>query len=144
LAVASAFVFESFIDPAAVRSHLFEGLEIGAEALIGQCTILEALEIGFELPGWLGRKTVNHPGPVPRAFHQAMLAKMGELLGNLRLGDIEDFLEMADAKRTARKQMHDPQARGIAETLINPDQLHAENHGALQYIRQSIYMEYRI
>ena len=51
------------------------------------------------------------------AFHQAMLAEIGEVLGNFRLRDIENFLEMADAKRTTCKQMDDPQPRGITETL---------------------------
>ena len=62
------------------------------------------------------------------AFHHAMLAKIGEVLGNLRLRDIENFLEMADAKRTACKQMDDPQSRGIAETLVNPNQFHRVKH----------------
>ena len=61
------------------------------------------------------------------AFHQAMLAEIGEVLGNFRLRDIENFLEMADAKRTTCKQMDDPQPRGITETLVNPDQFHAGN-----------------
>ena len=61
------------------------------------------------------------------AFHQAMLAEIGEVLGNFRLRDIENFLEMADAKRTTCKQMDDPQPRGITETLVNPDQFHEGN-----------------
>ena len=48
LAGAGAFVFECFINPFAVSSHLLKGLEIGTEALIGMSTVLEAFEIGFE------------------------------------------------------------------------------------------------
>jgi hypothetical protein len=58
------------------------------------------------------------------AFHKAMLAKIREVLGNFRLRNIDNFLEMADAKRTMRKQMDDPQPRGIAETLVNLNQFH--------------------
>ncbi len=61
------------------------------------------------------------------AFRQAMLAEIGEVLGNFRLRDIENFLEMADAKRTPCKQMDNPQPRGIAETLVNLNQFHAAN-----------------
>ena len=74
------------------------------------------------------------------AFHQALLAKVGEVLGNFRLRDIENFLEMADAKRTTCKQMDDPQPRGVAETLVNLNQFH-EGIWCSQYIRQLIYID---
>ena len=63
------------------------------------------------------------------AFHHALLAEVGEVLGNFRLRDIENFLEMADAKRTTCKQMDDPQPRGIAETLVNLNQFHGRKYG---------------
>ena len=49
LASAGAFVFEGFINPSALSSHLLHGLEISTEPLVGRRTILEAFEIGFEL-----------------------------------------------------------------------------------------------
>ena len=64
---------------------------------------------------------------MPGAFDHALLAKVGEMLGNFRLRDIENFLEMANAKRAACKQMDDPQPRGIAETLVNLNQFHGQN-----------------
>jgi hypothetical protein len=73
------------------------------------------------------------------AFHQAMLAEIGEVLGNFRLRDIENFLEMADAKRTTCKQMDDPQPRGIAETLVNLNQFHGRKYRGRGYMRQFIY-----
>ena len=51
LAGAHAFVFEGFINPSAVDSHLLESLEISTEALIGMGTVLEAFKIGFEFHG---------------------------------------------------------------------------------------------
>jgi hypothetical protein len=39
------------------------------------------------------------------------------MLGNLRLRNAENFLKVANAKRTTCKQMDDPQPRGVAETL---------------------------
>ena len=53
-----------------------------------------------------------------------MPAEIGELLGNLRLGNIENFLAMADTKRTTCKQMHDAKPRGIAEALVDSNQFH--------------------
>ena len=58
-----------------------------------------------------------------------MLAEIGEMLGNFRLRDIENVLEMANAKRAACKQMNDPQPRGIAETLVNLNQFHGKKYG---------------
>jgi hypothetical protein len=49
LAGAGTCIFEGFINPSAVNSHLLEGFEIGTEALVGMGTVLEAFEIGFEL-----------------------------------------------------------------------------------------------
>ena len=59
------------------------------------------------------------------AFDEATLAEIGEVLGNFRLRDIENFLEMADAKRTTCKQMDDPQPRGVAEASVNLNQFHS-------------------
>ena len=61
---------------------------------------------------------------MPGAFDHALLAKVGEMLGDLGLRKAENFLEMADAKRTTRKQMDNPQPCGIAETLVNLNQFH--------------------
>ena len=89
--------------------------------------VLEAFEIGFQFHRGPRRKAVNHPGTVSCAFHDAMLAEISEVLGNFRLRDIENFLKMADAKRTMCQQVDDPQPRRIAETLVNPNQFHDGN-----------------
>jgi hypothetical protein len=70
------------------------------------------------------------------AFHQATLAEIGEVLGNFRLRDIENFLEMADAKRTTCKQMGDPEPCGVAEASINLNQFHEQKYGVPSYICQ--------
>ena len=41
------------------------------------------------------------------------------MLGNFRLRNAENFLEMADAKWATCKQMDDPQARGVT-TIRSP------------------------
>jgi len=127
LAGAGTFVFEGFINPSAISSHLLKRLEIGTKPFVSSRTVLKAFEIRFELKRASWRKAVNHPGPMSCAFNHALLAEVGEMLGNFRLWDIENFLEMADAKRTPGKQLNDPQPRGIAETLINLNQFHRRN-----------------
>jgi hypothetical protein len=74
------------------------------------------------------------------AFHQAMLAEIGEVLGDFSLRDSENFLEMADAKRTTCKQMDDPQPRGIAETLVDLNQFHGRNMAFPLYSSIHIYL----
>ena len=49
------------------------------------------------------------------------------MLRDFSLRYAENFLEMADAKRTTCKQMNDPQSRRVAETLINLNQFHGRN-----------------
>jgi hypothetical protein len=56
--------------------------------------------------------------------------------GNFRLRDIENFLEMADAKRSTCKQMGDPEPRGVAEASVNLNQFHGQKYGVPSYICQ--------
>ena len=65
------------------------------------------------------------------------------MLGDLGLRKAQNFLEMADAKRTLCQQMDDSQPRGIAETLVNLNQLHARSIATVNvfvnlYIRLSV------
>ena len=53
------------------------------------------------------------------------------MLGNLRLRNAENFLEMANAKWTTCKQMDDPKPRGVAETLVDRNQFHSRNIASL-------------
>ena len=124
LAVAGAFVFEGFINPSAIGSHLLKGLEISTESLVARRAVLQTFEIGLEFERGFQGKAINHPGGMPGALNHASLAKIREMLRDLGLRNAQNFLKMADTKRTARQQMDDPQSRGVAEALINLNQLH--------------------
>jgi hypothetical protein len=76
---------------------------------------------------------------VPGAFNHTLFAEVGEMLGDLGLRNAQNFLEMANAKRTLGKQMDDPQPRGIAETLVNLNQFHGRKYRGRGYMRQFIY-----
>jgi hypothetical protein len=62
------------------------------------------------------------------------------MLGDFSLRDIENFLKMADAKRTTCKQMDDPQPRGIAKTLVNLNQFHGRNMTLPLYASTHIFL----
>ena len=76
---------------------------------------------------------------MPGALNHASLAKVREVLRDLGLRNAQNFLEMADTKRTARQQMDDPQSRGVAEALINLNQLHRLNIWCRIYMSNHIY-----
>lgn len=65
---------------------------------------------------------------MPGALNHSPLAKIGEVLRDLGLRDAQNFLEVANTERTARQQMDDPQSRGVAEALVNLNQLHRVKH----------------
>jgi hypothetical protein len=119
LAGAGRFIFESLINPSAISSHLIESLEIGTEPLVSRCTVLETFQVGFELERRFRRQAVNPPRPMPGTFEHALLAQIGEMLGNLGLWKAKNILEVTNTKWTSRKQMDDPEPRRIAETLVN-------------------------
>jgi hypothetical protein len=121
LTVAGTFVFEGFTDPVTISAHLLKTLEIGTKTPVRGGTVLKAFEIRFQFERAFRRKAIDHPGSVSGAFDHALLAQVGQMLGNLSLRKTENFLEMADTKRTACKQMDYPKPRSIAETLVNPD-----------------------
>ena len=135
LTVAGAFVLQGFTNPSAISSHLRQSLEVGAKPLVSGSAVLETFEIGFQLqrgPRW---KAINPPCSMASALDHSLFTEIGEMLGNFGLRKAKDLLKVTDTKRTACQQMDDPQPGGIAETLINRDQLHA-----LQYIHIHVYM----
>ena len=135
LAVTGTFVFPGPHRSITISSHLRQSPEIGTEPLVSGRTVLEAFEISFQIRRGLGRKAINPPCSVASASDHSLLTEISEMLGNFGLRKAKDFLEVTDTKRTACQQMDDPQPGGIAETLVNRDQLHAP-----QYIHICVYM----
>jgi hypothetical protein len=108
LALAGTLVLEGATDPTAISAHRFETLEIGTKPLISGCTVLKTFEIRFQLERRFDRETVNSPGSVVGAFYHSPFAEIGEVLRHLGLRKPENFLKVADTKRTASKQVDDP------------------------------------
>ena len=52
-------------------------------------------------------------------FDETSFAKIPEVLGNLHLRLVEDFLKMTDAERSGRKYVEDSQPRAITQALVN-------------------------
>jgi hypothetical protein len=110
----AAFRSECFGDPERLLFHLLEPLKVRAEAHIGLGAVLKTPEIGIEFGRPISRKGVDHPVSVPTAFDHPVLPEVGELLGDLDLGDIQKLLEVADAKRAVRQKVDDAKARCLA------------------------------
>jgi hypothetical protein len=140
LTVAGAFAFQGLPNPFAISSHLRQSLEVGAKPLVSGRTVLEAFEISFQIRRGLRRKTIDPPCSMASALDHSLLTEIGEMLGNFGLRDTKNFLEVTDTKRTACQQMDDPQPRGIAETMVNRDQLHGPNICIYTYICQLAYL----
>jgi hypothetical protein len=60
---------------------------------------------------------------------QAILLHPGQMLGNLGLGPIENFLEMTNAERPLRHEVQNAKTGLVAKALVNPNELHAINIG---------------
>jgi hypothetical protein len=69
-----------------------------------------------------------------------MLTKISKMLRNFRLRDLENFLEVTDAKRSMCEQVDDAQSRGIAKALIDPNQFHKWIICYSKYICQCLYV----
>ena len=61
------------------------------------------------------------------------------MLGHFGLRDAKNFLEVTDTKRTACQQMDDPQPCGVAETLVNCNQVHR-----FSYMHVYVYMSINV
>lgn len=71
-----------------------------------------------------GGKTVDNPSTVTPAFDHSVLAKVGEMLGNPRLADLQNFLKMAHAERPPSQEIDDPEASRVAKALVDLNQFH--------------------
>jgi len=139
LSAAGALLGDRLFDPARAFCHGGKTLEIIAKELVRGGAILKAFEIGFQFGRGLRRKAVDDPGALSGRFHHLALSEVGQMLGNLGLGNLEDILEMTDAKRAVGQQVHQAKPRLIAETLIDLDELHED-----KYCRFHIYVNTHI
>lgn len=87
--------------------------------------ILQAREVGPQLPRRSLHEPINAPVALPTCFYHPASLEIGEMLGDFYLRFAQNVLKVADAQGTADQQMQDPEAGGIAQTLIDPDELHA-------------------
>jgi hypothetical protein len=132
-AATRTFASERIVDPVCI--NLPQGLEVGTKALIRLSAILQTLKVRFELSGRLFRQAIDHPGSMPRRFNQPMLTKVCQMLGNFRLRDLKNFLEVTYAKGSLRKKVDDAKPRRVTKALIDLDQVHNR-----LYITLNIYV----
>jgi hypothetical protein len=110
---------------------VFHALEVFAEGGVFAAAILEAFHIGGEFRGRMGGEGVDDPWAVAAGMDEAVLAEVGEVLGDFDLGGAEDVLEMADAKGPVGEEMKDAEAGLVAEAFVDLDEVHG---GGYTYI----------
>jgi hypothetical protein len=102
----------------------FQSAKVRLESRFGLSAILKAAQILLQFERALFGQAVDHPIPVPMRHDKAFVFQVGEVLGYLDLGLIQQGLKMTHAERPLREQMQNPQPRSIAETLVNPYEIH--------------------
>lgn len=89
--------------------QLREPSQVRLEIAVLAAAVLKAAQVGIQLGRWPRRERVNDHLPVPPRLDKRMPPEICQVLRHLDLRRIEHGLEMANAKRPAREQMHDPQ-----------------------------------
>jgi len=110
--------------PAFALFGFLKSFEIVLKELLRGNTVLKALEMSLQFRRTVGGKTVDNPSTVTPAFDHSVLAKVGEMLGNPRLADLQNFLKMAHAERPPSQEIDDPEASRVAKALVDLNQFH--------------------
>jgi hypothetical protein len=104
--------------------------KVACETWIRSHACFKALEVGFEFGRGLARQRINHPVLVAFRLDHPLVAEIGKMLGDLDLWFVENRLQVADAERGFCQEMENPQARPVAETLIDLNQVHSSQQQA--------------
>jgi hypothetical protein len=89
--------------------------------------VLKAAELKVEFVRTFSGQTVDDPLSTAFGFDHAMLAEIGEVLGDGDLIEAEDGLKMADAELPVRQQVENAKTGLVAKTFVylNQFQFHA-------------------
>jgi hypothetical protein len=86
--------------------------------------VLQASQLQIEFGRPVLGKVIDHPPLMAARDDQSLCTEVSEVFGNGNLGQSQDRLEMADAERTLRQKVKDPQAGFITEAPINVQEVH--------------------
>ncbi len=139
--LAAGFFTDGLIDPAGAFFDFRQTDEVGAKLFVGCHAVLKTLQVGFQFVRKTLWEAVNDPCSLAGRLHHLSLAEVGEMLGNLYLGELKDVLKMANAQRPVRQKMDDAKAVGVAEALVNLNEVHVRNIYTFLYIRKSLYFD---
>lgn len=102
-----------------------EALEITAEHRFSGLRVLQAGEICAQRRGrGLGQR-IDAPRALLRDGDERVPPQVGEMARDAGLRDLQDRLEVADAERPLRQQIQQAQAGGVAEAVVEAQQVHA-------------------
>ena len=132
-------LLEGASDPAARGHEPGKSPTVGNEDPIRPGTFAETLEIGLKLAWPFCREVVDHPVCVAGHCDQPAPPQVGQVAGNLHLWLPQNLLKMANAERTVCEQMHNPQARRVAEAFVHLNEVHG-----IKYLHSRIYVKTNI
>ena len=121
---AGLFLLHCVRDPLALPTNSVQSFEIDPKAFVRLGTVLKALQIVFKFHGGLGGKAVNDPLTVACRLNHFLLPQICQMLGDLRLRYLQNVLKVTHTERTLREQVNDAKARGIAEALVDLNEIH--------------------
>lgn len=116
-----------------------ESLEVATQDRLRRARVLQAGEVRAQRRGrGLGQR-VDAPRALLRGGDERVPPEVGEVTGDAGLREFQHRLEVADAERPLRQQVQQAQARGVAETVVDAQQVHAGQQGGEHRIRQGEY-----
>jgi hypothetical protein len=113
-----------FVDPTIIALHNFETPQILFENPVLPDAIAQALDLQLQRFRARFGQPVDHPLLMALGRDQAASPQVSQMFGNGDLRQVEDGLEMTDAKRALRQQVQNAQARLIAQAAVNFNQFH--------------------
>jgi len=100
---------------------------VAAENGLFASAVLQAGEVGLQFARRLFGQAIDDPVSLALCFDEVAGLEIAEMFGDFYLRLTENFLQMADTQRTTAEQCEDAQACAVAETFIDPEQIHVGN-----------------
>lgn len=104
-----------------------ELLEVAAQHRLRRARVLQAGEVRAQRRGRRLGQGVDAPRALLRDGDERVPPQVGEMARDAGLRDLQDRLEVADAERPLRQQVQQAQAGGVAEAVVDAQQVHADS-----------------
>jgi hypothetical protein len=123
--------------------HCGPFFQIEMENRLLPTNILQALKIGLEDRIRRFGKVAYRPVAATLRLKRPRITQRLEVARDLGLGNLENLSQMTNAKRPFHQEIEDAQAGGVAEAVIDINQIHAEQFSGLNML-SSEHSSFRI